>query len=73
MMRYVFDKVLCPYIFCADKSQIKCEGALSGTKAVTEFGKEGDKEQFFNNVCCADYQLCPVYKMVTREKYEKNR
>lgn len=72
MMRYVFDRVQCPYIYCTDKNLIKCEGAFKKTKISTEFSRVDDKEEFFNNVCCDRFDLCPVYRMVTKEKYEKD-
>ena len=48
---------------------LKCEGVYLKTMNVTEFLHKQERDDWFANVCCAHNELCPVYRMLMKEKY----
>ena len=61
----------CPFYNYIGIRQIKCEGAVERTMNTTSFSSDVDKAEWFTTLCCKDFKSCPVYRMIMKEKYDK--
>lgn len=70
--RIAFDEkyAKCPFFQKSMKRAVTCEGLVNKTTMTVAFEHIETKRLFFRETCCEDFEHCPVYKSLMREKYE---
>ena len=60
----------CPFFQRSLKKGVVCEGFTKRTTTSVVFDHIEDKKRYFQEKCCEDFERCPVYRSLMREKYE---
>lgn len=70
MSNYISPNCKCPYFKVSGANKMTCEGAIDSTKTTTIFSRSEYKQEWFEKVCCDNWEICPVAEMV-KKKYDR--
>jgi len=62
--------IKCPYYRFFDANKIRCEGTFFNSVNITTFKNKEEMQAVLKNLCCYQYELCPVYQAAKR-KYDR--
>lgn len=71
--RFVESDIKCPFYRDHHGKDIVCEGVYGNSRNIMRFTTQEDIDEWLNEACSKVYDLCPVYRMIMREKYAKEK
>ena len=63
MSNYMAKNVKCPYYVKEDGAKIHCEGVEEGTYIHQVFASPDMRRNYQTDICCDEYDTCPIAKM----------
>lgn len=73
MSNYIAKDVRCPYYIKEDGSKIHCEGYEEGTYIHLVFPSPSSRRDYQIDVCCYDYNECPIADMLNKKWEEEDK
>ena len=71
--RFVEKYITCPFYTDKIEKDIICEGPCGSTRTILRFTSRDEIREWLIESCSHNYELCPVYRMIMREKYAKEK
>lgn len=67
--QYSSANVMCPFYKGEDRHNVRCEG-LDGCESLgIGYRTMGDKQNWQEAHCDTDYESCPIFRLIMKEKY----
>lgn len=64
--------IRCPFFRTQNRSKrrVGCEGYLPRSTIIHTFRRQRDFDSHLTRFCAADYEQCPYYRALMKEKYD---